>query len=159
MPINFPISPSIGTTYSYGGKTWIYTGNAWEIQLTTLTTSGVPEGNNLYFTNTRVVTTISSETLNNATFTGNVVAGNINISGVISGNGTGIVNIPYGSIVGLTTQNVAEVINLYYTNARARAAFSAGTGLTYNVEIGRFSLSGGGGGGADFADILIYSQP
>jgi len=159
MPINFPINPSIGTTYSYSGKTWVYTGNAWEIQIVALTTSGVPEGNNLYFTNTRVVTTISSETLNNATFTGNVVAGNININGVITGNGNGLVNIPYGSIVGLTTENVIEVLNLYYTNTRARAAFSAGTGLSYNVEIGRFSLSGGGGGGAGFEDILIYSQP
>jgi len=159
MAINFPIAPLTGNTYSYGGKTWVYNGNAWEIQLTVLTTSGVPEGSNLYFTNARVVAAISTQTLDNATFSGNVVAGNINITGTISGNGAGIVNLPYSSVTGLTTQNVLEIINLYFTNTRARLAFQAGPGLTYDAANGKFSLAGGGGGGADFTDILIYSQP
>lgn len=36
----------------------------------------------------------------------------------------------------LTTANVAESVNLYYTNARARSAISAGTGITYNSSTG-----------------------
>lgn len=186
MPINFPVNPLTGNTYTYGGKTWVYSGNAWEIQLTVLTTSGVPEGSNLYFTNARalaaventlttssviegsnlyftsarVVSSISSQTLGNATFSGNVVAGNINITGTISGNGSGIVNLPYSSVTGLTTQNVLEVINLYFTNARARAAISGGSGIIYDQANGIiYATGGGGGGGSGFAEVLIYSQP
>lgn len=39
------------------------------------------------------------------------------------------VNGQTSSIVTLTTNNIAESVNLYYTDARARAAFSAGTGI------------------------------
>jgi len=40
-----------------------------------------------------------------------------------------------GTVV-LTTTNVAEGTNLYYTDARARAALSAGTGISYNNTTG-----------------------
>jgi hypothetical protein len=40
-----------------------------------------------------------------------------------------------GAVV-LTTTNVAEGTNLYYTDARARASVSAGTGITYNSTTG-----------------------
>ncbi|TWW01369.1 beta strand repeat-containing protein [Chitinophaga pinensis] len=44
---------------------------------------------------------------------------------------TGItsVNGQTGPAVTLTTNNITESVNLYYTDARARAAFSAGTGI------------------------------
>ena len=45
------------------------------------------------------------------------------------------VNGQTGPTVTLTTNNISESVNLYYTDARARAAFSAGTGI---------SLSGAG---------------
>ncbi|QHS60408.1 beta strand repeat-containing protein [Chitinophaga agri] len=50
---------------------------------------------------------------------------------------TGItsVNGQTGPAVTLTTNDISESVNLYYTDARARAAFSAGTGI---------SLTGGG---------------
>jgi|GEM_PF-856403 len=44
-------------------------------------------------------------------------------SGVTSVNGQ------TGPAVTLTTNNITESVNLYYTDARARAAFSAGTGI------------------------------
>jgi hypothetical protein len=40
-----------------------------------------------------------------------------------------------GTVV-LTTTNVAEGTNLYYTDARARASVSAGTGISYNNSTG-----------------------
>ena len=40
-----------------------------------------------------------------------------------------------GAVV-LTTTNVAEGTNLYYTDARSRAALSAGTGISYNSTTG-----------------------
>ena len=52
--LNFPSSPLTGNTYSFGGKTWVYNGTAWDIQTSQLTTANVAEAiPNLYFTNTR----------------------------------------------------------------------------------------------------------
>jgi hypothetical protein len=45
------------------------------------------------------------------------------------------VNGQTGAVV-LTTTNVAEGTNLYYTDARARGALSAGTGISYNSTTG-----------------------
>jgi hypothetical protein len=45
------------------------------------------------------------------------------------------VNGQIGTVV-LTTTNVAEGTNLYYTDARARASVSAGTGISYNSTTG-----------------------
>jgi len=39
-------------------------------------------------------------------------------------------------VVVLTTTNIAEGTNLYYTDARSRAAISAGTGISYNNTTG-----------------------
>ena len=44
-------------------------------------------------------------------------------------NGITSVNGQTGPAVTLTTNNITESANLYYTDARARAAFSAGTGI------------------------------
>ena len=52
--LNFPSSPASGNVYSFGGKTWVYNGTAWDIQTSQLTTANVAEAiPNLYFTNTR----------------------------------------------------------------------------------------------------------
>jgi len=34
MPINFPNNPQTNDTYSFGGKTWIWTGAAWKAVIT-----------------------------------------------------------------------------------------------------------------------------
>jgi hypothetical protein len=53
------------------------------------TTSNVTEGSNLYFSNARVSAAISSQTLINATFSGNVVASNVFVSNRVNfGNAT-----------------------------------------------------------------------
>lgn len=43
------------------------------------------------------------------------------------------VNGQTGPTVSLTTSNISESVNLYYTDARARAAFSAGTGISLSA--------------------------
>lgn len=43
--------------------------------------------------------------------------------------------------VTLTTGNIAEGVNLYFTNARARSALSAGTGISYDSATGTISTS------------------
>ena len=129
-----------------------------------LTTANVVESvSSLYYTNARVKAVVEGTTFSNVTIAGNVAAGNINITGRYFGDAGGITNVPYTAVVGLTTQNVTEVANLYFTNARSRAAISAGAGLVYNQSTGVIRVDpntqGGGGGGADFAAVLIYSQP
>ena len=45
------------------------------------------------------------------------------------------------NIVDLTTSNVVEFNNLYYTNARVRTAIAAGNGISYSNVTGVISLS------------------
>ena len=52
-----------------------------------------------------------------------------NTDGVTSVNG-------FTGAVTLTTTNISEGTNLYYTDARARASLSAGTGISYNSTTG-----------------------
>ena len=60
MPLNFPSSPALDTTYSFNTKTWTYNGNAWALSSGgSLNTSVVPEGTNLYFSNARARAVIS----------------------------------------------------------------------------------------------------
>lgn len=123
-----------GTTAQYwrGDKSW-----------QTLNTTAVVEGSNLYFTNARAIgstltgyvsgagTITASDTILSAIqkLNGNVSA---LVSGVSSVNGlTGAVT--------LTTSNISEGTNLYYTDARARASNSAGTGISYNATTGVIS--------------------
>ena len=50
------------------------------------------------------------------------------------------------SLAGLTTDNLAEgTNNLYFTNARARSALSAGNGISYNNSTGAISANAGSG--------------
>jgi hypothetical protein len=44
----------------------------------------------------------------------------------------------------LTTANVAELTNLYFTNARARAALTSGNAISYNTTTGNITLTPSG---------------
>ena len=97
-----------------------------------LTTANVTELNNLYYTNARVYSNVITLL---PTYTGNVNAGNI-IANTIIGTGSGgsisganlistnvisattWIGLYAANVIGLTTANVSELNNLYYTNAR-----------------------------------------
>jgi hypothetical protein len=91
MALNFPSTPSANATYTYSGKSWTYNGNAWALTTATLSTSVVPEGTNLYFTNARATAAVTNTSLSNLTLTGNVSAGNVTI------NTGGVLTFPDGS--------------------------------------------------------------
>jgi hypothetical protein len=85
-----------------------------------LTTSNVVElGSNLYYSNTRVYSNIIG------LFTNYATVSNLNLK---------------ANAGDLTTANVSEVTNLYYTNARVRSAFSGGTGVSYDTTNGIISI-------------------
>ena len=82
-----------------------------------LTTSNVAEGSNLYFTTARVFANVEQMSIN--------VLADVDITGITNGgylewNGTKF--IPGSLVNKLTTANVLELTNLYFTNARAVAA-------------------------------------
>jgi hypothetical protein len=89
-----------------------------------ISTSNIVEGSNLYFTNTRAI--------------GSLTAGD-NI--VIEANGLIISSATLSSLPTLYTSNIVEdgnttTGNVYFSNARARGAFTFGPGLTYNSITG-----------------------
>ena len=71
-------------------------------------------------------------------------ARNITLSGKVTGmtsfDGSGNVTM-LTSLSGVTTTEVAEGTNKYFTDAKARAALSASTGLSYNSATGVMSLN------------------
>jgi len=95
-----------------------------------LDTDDVNEGaTNLYFTTARARSSISATGDISYNSTTGVISYTAPPAPVTSVNGqTGAVT--------LTTTNIAEGTNLYYTDARSRAALSAGTGISYNNSTG-----------------------
>ena len=110
--------------YSLAGSTYVYQCSAHagmvgniviQKPVSTVSTTDISEGSNLYFTNARVYSNVI--TIGYAT--------NANVA--LKAN-----------VTDLTTANVTEVTNLYFSNARARAALSAGDGtIIYDVATGQ----------------------
>jgi hypothetical protein len=102
------------------------------ISYNTPTTSGINEGTNLYHTTARARASVSGGT--GITYS--------STDGIINVDTTTIATRSYVqgqvSTAALTnTDGLAEgTTNLYYTNTRARAAVSAGTGISYNNTTG-----------------------
>ena len=98
-----------------------------------LTTQNINESVNLYFTNLRARSALTVT----GTGTYDKANGIIDIQGGVTS-----VNGANGAVV-LTTSNVAEGTNLYFNNARARAALTiTGTG-TYDQANGIINIRGG----------------
>jgi ribosomal protein L18E len=97
------------------------------------TTTNIPEGTNLYFTNARARSAISiagSGSYDSST-------GVITISGGVTS-----VNTLTGAVT-LTTTNISEGTNLYFTNARARSAISVSGSGSYDSNTGVITVTGG----------------
>ena len=58
------------------------------------------------------------------------IAGNLSVTGQITGQ------IQSSAVSNISTTNITEGNNQYFTNARARAALSAGSGISYNNSTG-----------------------
>jgi hypothetical protein len=122
------------------------------------TTSNLVEGANLYFTNARsraTVGTANSSTLIYYEANGNFQVNTPVVGGVNSVNGqTGVVT--------LTTSNIDEGSNLYFTNARARAAVGTAAanakGLSYVESTGEFSLADSGATSGIYGTASLIPQ-
>ena len=125
MALNFPSTPSANTTYTFNNKTWTYNGNVWTLSYGTLNTGVVPEGSNQYFTNARARASITVS--GSGTYDPNT--GVITISQSSNYGDSNVALLGYATnanvalkanTADLKTANVAELTNLYFTNARAR---------------------------------------
>jgi hypothetical protein len=87
-----------------------------------LTTSNVAEGGNLYYTNARVYSNVIALL---PTLAGSGIQ--IQANGQINANATVLSLATLAPF--LTTSNVSEGSNLYFTNTRAVSAFTAGKGI------------------------------
>ena len=105
--------------------------NGEDILTTASTTDDLGEGTtNQYFTDQRAKDSAAS-LLTGATLT--------NIS--ITGDGDGLVITAESGVAESTTDDLDEgTTNLYFTDARARAALSAGTGIDYNNTTGEIAV-------------------
>jgi hypothetical protein len=111
-------------------------------------TSDVSEGSRLYYTDARSRLAIAADgaagnllTYNNSN--GQILVATSTVQGAFSA-GTGLTYSNGQYALNATTTMVTEGTNLYYTDARVRAAISAGSDadelITYNSGTGSFSL-------------------
>lgn len=100
-----------------------------------------------------IIGDITGDVVGNLTgdVTGNVsgnVTGNVtgdltgNVTGDVTGNLTGNVTGTVSDISNHSTTDLSEGTNLYYTDTRARAALSGGTGITYDNVAGTIAVDG-----------------
>ena len=148
MALNFPSTPSANATYTFNGISWTYTGEAWALSTSTLNTGIVAEGSNLYFTNARsraVISVSGSGTYDSSTgvITINQSSNYGDSNVALLGYATNANVALKANVADLKTANVAELTNLYFTNARARTAISVTGSGSYDNATGIITITGG----------------
>lgn len=102
-----------------------------------LTTSNVSEGSNLYFSNARAREAISvtgAASYDNTTGVINVTGGVTSVGGATGAVSNAQLASSITSSGLLTTANVSEVTNLYFTNTRAISALTEGSGINIDAN-------------------------
>ena len=105
------------------------------------TTSNVIEGSNLYFTNARAIGAFS-EGSGIVIDSNGLISANITLTSSVAS-----VNGQTGTVV-LSTANIAENGNLYFTNSRVVSALTAGQNITIDANGRINSTATGGASGA-----------
>lgn len=119
--INFPANPSTNDTYSFGAKTWVYNGSAWDLQ-SIGAINATPIGN--ISPSTGAFTTLSA--------TGNITSGNLTTAGQVSATA----NVTGGNIT--TAGLISATANITGGNILTSGLVSA----TANITGGNILTSG-----------------
>ena len=164
MPISLPSSPTVGQTYTLGGKIWTWNGTAWKLPSTTGVLPVLYGGTGVT-TSTGTGSTVLSA---NPTFTGTVntaaitTSGNVGVGGASGGYKLdvigGVTSLRSGLRLGIDL-NIGN-----YSRAQLNSAFSLDStgasafGWNYSNGGGELDLfinrNGGGTGG-----LYIYDFP
>jgi hypothetical protein len=95
MPtLNFPVNPTLNQTYSFGGKTWVWNGQGWQLSASGAI-NNIPIGN--ITPESGAFTTLAANTFaaNSITVLGNIIGANLNATGNLSiaGNVNSALNV------------------------------------------------------------------
>ena len=127
------------------GKGYFAHGGAWKKLLdeSSSTTADLTENTNLYYTNARADARISNAILDSDTFTGATATNVPSAESTKAYVDTAVTGVVGGSLdlSSKDTGDLSEGSNLYYTDARARAAISASGNLSYNSTTGVMSYT------------------
>lgn len=132
--LNFPTSPSLNDTYSFGTKTWIWNGAAWQLQATAAI-NGIVIGNITPASGAFTTVTANSSITAVGNITGNYFVG----------NGAALTSIPAANVTGTLTVNTTGSAATVTDNAQPNIT-SVGTlsslSVTGNVATGNLTTSG-----------------
>ena len=126
--------------WNEGTDKWTFTNDGASYAVIPTSTADLTEVTNLYYTDTRARAAVSASTSTGVAYSSST--GVISLSGIpnasLTNNSITIngASVALGGTRTLVTSDVAESGSLYYTDARARAAVSAGTGISYNSTTG-----------------------
>jgi hypothetical protein len=126
--------------WNEGTDKWTFTNDGASYAVIPTSTADLTEVTNLYYTDARARAAVSASTSTGVAYSSST--GVISLSGIpnasLANNSITIngASVALGGTRTLVTSDVAESGSLYYTDARARAAVSAGTGISYNSTTG-----------------------
>ncbi len=135
------------------GSNLYYTDSRWDTRLAAKSTSNLTEGTNLYYTDARARAAVSATANAGLVYNSGTGAFSVSLDGAgglgfngaaikVSDNGIKDSMIDWGTGANqVSTADVPEQTNLYYTDARSRAALSAGAGIGYNNSTGAISCT------------------
>lgn len=179
--INRGSSSNVALSWNESTNKWTFTNDGTTYYNLPTSTSDVAEGTNLYYTNARVysnvitllndkanvvdLTTANITELNNLYFTNTRARAAISVTGSGSyDSANGIINVTGGvtsvndatGAVVVSTANIAESGNLYFTNTRAISAFTAASGINIDAN-GVIGISGSYNSAMTFSNTVTIS--
>jgi hypothetical protein len=142
--LSFPTSPSVNQTYTFGTKTWVWTGVAWQLQVSGAI-NNIPIGNSVPSTGAFTNLSGASITGGNLSITGNTQSGNLTAGGVtLSANTIGTTsNLTLTSSNVIFAGNVLVQGNTTFINANAITTNSLYIDLANNAATGAAANNAG----------------
>lgn len=165
MPtLNFPTNPTVNEQYSFGGKTWYWTGQAWRLT-TQGAINGIPIGNITPSTGNFTNLTANTVQANNLSVSGDTTLENLSIAGSYIGNldvsGQVRTNELYVDNDSYFSGNVTTA-QYFYGNGSQLTGIVASTGNSLSFGLSNVQINSANGNVefnvANVRDVLVVSD-